>query len=115
MAGWFRDPELKEDEHLLFRRAVSVRQGRRWVGGEVVLTEERLYFTPNALEHRTGGRAVMIDRAAVTGAEITKPGPRWRPSGILGYLQPQVEIRSPERTVVLSVAEPDLLLRALVG
>jgi len=115
VAGWFRDPDLADGERLLFRRAASVRQGRRWVGGEVVLTEGRLYFTPNVLEHRTGGRAVVVERALITGAEVTKPGPRWRPSGILGYLQPQVEIRSPEDTVVLSIAEPDPLIRALAG
>lgn len=115
MGGWFRDPELDDGERLLFRRSVSVRQGRRWVGGEVVLTESRLYFTPNALEHRTGGRAIMLERDTITGSAVTRSGPRWRPGGIFGYLQPQVEIRSPQRSLVLSIAEPDRLLRALAG
>lgn len=69
---WFRRPSLRPDEAIVWRKAANRQQGQsRGVGGRLYLTEARLLFEPNQLEHRMRGVdwAVTLDQIDHVGKE----------------------------------------------
>lgn len=99
-----------------FRRAATVLQGRRSVGGEITVTNARLLFTPNQLEHPSGGRPVDVPLAEVGEMRVIKPGMAGlRRGGLGGLIRAQVEIETPERAVLVTLADTATLVRALGG
>ncbi len=114
MAGWFRDAELAPDERLVFRRAATLHQGRRSVGGEVCVTDRRVLFVPNQLEALTRGRPFSVDRAEVTSAAVVAPVSRPPLTRLLAGRAGQAEIATSVESHVLTLAEPAELVRVVL-
>ena len=115
MAGWlFRDVELDPGERLVFRRGANLLRGRRKVGGEVSVTDRRLLFLPNQLEHLVGAGDQSVPLAAVL--EVTVVPPRPRPEMLRG-LPPvpraRAEIDTSDGLLLLSLEDAEALARVL--
>ena len=57
MGLWLRDPTIEPDERVLFRAASNHLIDRsRTSGGRIVVTDRRVLYEPNWLDHLTGGK-----------------------------------------------------------
>jgi hypothetical protein len=115
MAGWlFRDAPLDPGERLVFRRGANLLRGRRKVGGEVSVTDRRLLFLPNQLEHLVGAGDQSVPLAAVL--DVTVVPARPRPEMLRG-LPPvpraRAEVDTSEGLLLLSLEDAEALARVL--
>ncbi len=62
---WLAKPDLQDGEHVAWSVPANRTQGGRAVGGKLLLTEQRLIFTPNRVEVLTHGRRWECKRAVV--------------------------------------------------
>jgi hypothetical protein len=107
-------PAIAADERVLFEAAAITFRGRRTVTGTVTVTTERLLFTPNRLDERTGVPALSVPRARITGVSLAPSGSAaLRERGLAAALRPQVCIEHADGPTFLSVTRADSLLAAL--
>lgn len=56
MGSWVEEPVTADGEEVLWRRGANRQQGpRRVVGGRIFLTNQRVIFMANRVDHATGG------------------------------------------------------------
>ncbi|HEY0238496.1 MAG TPA: hypothetical protein VGC37_07625 [Friedmanniella sp.] len=104
MAGWlFVDAVLEPSETLLFRRVCTLHRGRRSIGGEVSVTDQRLLFVPNRLEQLVGVRPSAYPRASVDHVTVVPPPPGSERFAALP--------RAPKARAEIEVADDLLVLR----
>ena len=115
MAGWFfRDAMLEDDEQLIFRRGANLRRGRRSVGGEVSVTDQRLIFVPNRLEQLVGGRVQAVPRAEVADVTVVKPPANAeRFKGLPGAVRARAEVDTADGVWILALDDAAALARVL--
>lgn len=57
MGSWVEEPSTADGEEIVWRCAANRQQGpRRVVGGRIFLTNRRVIFMANRVDHATGGR-----------------------------------------------------------
>lgn len=114
MGIWFPDPELDADEVVSFQAASNLFRGKRTIGGLLSVTDHRLVFVPNRLDGVLGGKRTEISLADITGIRVEEPGTETaRKRGIGASIHPQVEIRTVDNLLVITVSKPALLAAAL--
>lgn len=93
MGAWFPAPRLLVDEMVSFRCAANLFHGRRQIGGQVIVTNQRVLFVPNRLESLFGARAVKLRLADVSAVRLEPPRTKVaRTRGLSALVRPQVEI-----------------------
>lgn len=71
--GWFvKSPLLRPNEQVVFDRLANRQVGWRALGGRLVGTQERLIFTPNVVDSRTGGEEWSIPLRDVRGVTVER-------------------------------------------
>jgi len=66
MGMWFPEPELKPDEVVSFQAAANFAKGRRAIGGQITVTDQRCLFVPNRLDGLTGASRIDVARGAIS-------------------------------------------------
>jgi hypothetical protein len=70
MSWWLPDPELDDNESVLWRTTANhTQEFRRQVGGTLVVTERRLLFTPGRFDASIGGQSWWAPRGAIISVE----------------------------------------------
>lgn len=91
--GWFvKAPTLRSGEQVVLDRFANRQVGWRAMGGRLVCTRDRLIFTPNTVDVRTGGKEWSLDLRHVKGVQVERRSdPYWRG---LARLRPRVFIQT---------------------
>jgi hypothetical protein len=109
MAVWlFRDAALDPGERIVFRRGANLLRGRRRVGGEVTVTDRRLLFLANRLEHLVGAGDESVPLAAVL--DVTVVPARTRPEllrGVPPAPRARAEVDTSTGPLLLSLEDAD--------
>ena len=67
-------PALRPDEHEIETYRANRSQGSRAVGGHLLLTNQRLLFSPHRFDSATGGDNWECDLASITGVGLAARG-----------------------------------------
>lgn len=71
MGSWIDEVELAPGEQLVWKRLANRQQGAyRVVGGRLILTNQRLVFTPHKLDGATGGESWSRDLGRISRVAI---------------------------------------------
>src|SRR4051794_7956511 len=93
MGIWFPSADIATDEKVRYTAVGNSFQGRRLIGGQVVITDKRLLFVPNRLDSITGGRRRSIPLSDIRDVHTLEPGHQAvRKRGFGAALRPQIEI-----------------------
>jgi len=115
MGIWFPSVGLANGEQVRYQAAANSFRGRRSIGGQITLTDQRLIFTPNRLDGLTGGHRRAISLNEIRGTETLEPGRQAvKKRGFAAAIRPQIEISDgTDSTLVVTVRDPDRLIRLL--
>ena len=115
MGIWFPSVALANGEQVRYRAAANSFRGRRSIGGQITITDQRLIFTPNRLDGLTGGRRRAISLDEIRSVQTLDPGRQAvKERGLAAAIHPQIEINDgTDSTLVVRVLDPDGLLRLL--
>lgn len=80
----------------------------------MTVTDRRFLFVPNRLDGLLGGHRLDVRLADITNVTVEPAGSAIaRRRGLSARFRPQVEIHSPDQMLVMTLASPDALTRAL--
>ncbi len=114
MGTWITSPDLLPGEVVDFKAAANHLVGRRSVGGQVTVTDQRLLFLPNRLDRLTGGRKIEVLRSAITNTRVLEPGRQAaRSRGLAALVRPQLAVESQNESAVLVISDLNTLQAAL--
>ena len=116
MGMWFSEPELKPDEVVSFQAAANFAKGRRAIGGQITVTDQRCLFVPNRLDGLTGASRIDVARGAISNVRTIAPGKQAaRQYGIGATVRTQVAVDYSGGTLVVQVSDVDALAAALTN
>lgn len=115
MGIWFPSVGLAEGEQVRYQAAANSFRGRRSIGGQLTVTEQRLIFTPNRLDGLAGGRQRVILLDEVRDTQTLKPGLQSiKKRGLAAAIRPQIEIsEGSDSSLIVTVRDPDRLIGLL--
>ncbi len=99
---------------MFFQGAANLFKRRLQIAGQVTVTDRRFLFMPNRLDGLTGRRRITLTRTTISAVRVELPGTQiTHQRGLSALLRPQVKIDYPDRTLVMTVRDPDALRAAL--
>ena len=106
MGMWVPDPVLEPGEQVLLEKAANHTQGRRAVGGQLVITDRALRFKANRVDRISGGHDLDLRREEVRSVGIADRSLEGGP--FTGGARRRLEVRTasgPELFVVNGLEE----------
>ncbi len=115
MSIWFSSVDLANGEQIRYQAAANTFIGRRLIGGQLTVTDQRLIFTPNRLDGVTGGRRRAIALNDVQAVEALQPGREAvKLRGFGAAVRTQIQIKdSTASALVVTVNDSNGLIRLL--
>lgn len=114
MGLWIPNAYRSDVEPVAFQAGVNLFRGKRQIGGRVTVTDRRFLSVPNRLDGLLGGHRMDVRLADITDVTVEPAGSDIaRGRGLSARLRPQVEIHLPGQMLVMTLASPDHLTRAL--